>query len=82
MAKTLFYSYSYYTKLIFIVSLLVEMCKQFTNEVLVQLGFYKADINLQFILLKFKAQGLHGPGNLSSDARSPLDGVLIELNLN
>ena len=46
------------------------------------LGFYKADVNLQYILLKFKAQWLHGTGNLSSHARSPLDGELIVLNLN
>jgi hypothetical protein len=58
------------------------MWKLFTNEVLVQIGSYKVDINLQYILLKFKANWLHGTGNLSSHARSPLDGVLIELTLN
>jgi hypothetical protein len=82
-AKTLFCAYSYYTKRIFVVRQFVgEICKLFSNEVLVQLEFYKSDINLQYILLKFKEQWLHGTGNLSSHATSPLDGVLIELNLN
>jgi len=47
-------AHSFYRKQIFIVRQFVgEMCKLFTNELLVQLEFYKADINLQYILLKF-----------------------------
>jgi hypothetical protein len=53
------------------------MLKLFTNEVLVQLGSYKVDVNLQYMLLKFKANWLRGTGNLSSHARSPLDGVIF-----